>query len=789
MSMRHWCGGLAVLLVASGCPKKKVVDAPAQCLETTPAKSIGDFLPYRPLTGLVNPIIGTSNSGDVNPGAMVPHGVVRLSPDTNQHATSIRGYEYGDTAIEGFSHTHFEGHGGSDYGYANVLVMPTRGAITTTEVSYQSPFSHETETVEPGYYAVDLTAPAARAEVTATRLCGVHRYTFTGSEPGNVLLDLNHTRGATIGGRVEVVGNQDLSGFGRYQVDPLVSVLVSNLIPGDTRTTGERTIYVHVHFSRPFDSFGTWEKGVPTPGSRAAQEGPLGAFATFNSPNAAPIELTVCLSAISEEQAEKNYHSQIAAQSFDDVRAAAKEQWNKVLNRVQIEGGTETQRQLFYTGMYRSFVGPVDYTEDCQFWNGEDGVGTVLPAADWHYYTDDWCMWDTFRTVHPLQTLLEPERRSDIIRSMVTSYERGGWLNKCSWAGTGYSRVMTAIPFAPIIADAYVKGFRKYDVEHAWSALKKSALEEEPESLLPPLCGYLDMGTPPEYVENGYVSQECDQDQSAAITLEYAYENWSMARMADSLGKTADRDQFQQMAGNYHNVFNLAHGFMQPRHLDGTWVEPFDPARWPGGNGFTEGTSWTFTWMVPHDFQGLANLLGGRAALVDKLDQFFNGGFHDAGNEQGFGAPYVYVYGGAPAKTQKRIRDVLSQHYSTTPGGLPGNDDSGALSSYYVWGSLGLYPISPGDDTLIIGSPAFDRATIYLEPNFYDGRTFVIETTDNGPEAPYVQSATLNGAPLTRSWLKFGEVIQGGVLSLRMGSTPSEWGSSPADAPPSMTAP
>jgi predicted alpha-1,2-mannosidase len=770
---------VVALLAFAGCPKK-AADAPV-CAEKAPAKNIDDFLPYKPLTSLVRPLIGTANSGNVDPSAMVPHGVVRLGPDTNQYANSIRGYEYGDTAIEGFSHTHLEGAGGSAYGYANLLVVPTRGAIATTETGYASPFDHATEKVEPGYYAVDLTGPQAHAEVTATRLCGVHRYTFSGTDPGNVLLDLSHTRGGTLGGRVEVVGNQEFRGTARYQIDPLISFLVSNL-PEANGTTGERTIYFHARFSRPFDAFGTWENGTVQAGSRAAQQGPLGAYATFQS-STAPVELTVCLSAISEDQAEKNTHAQIGSHSFDDVKAAASESWNKVLNRVQVEGGTPEQQQLFYTGLYRTFGGPADYTEDCQFWNGEDGVGTVLSAPDWHYYTDDWCMWDTFRTVHPLQTLLEPERRSDIVRSILVGYERGGWLTKCSWAGTGYSRVMTAIPFAPIIADAYDKGFRKYDTEVAWKALKKAATEDA--FLEPPLCGYLDMGTPPEYVANGYVSHECDGDQSASLTLEYAYDDWTLSRMADGLGKTAERDQFRQMATNYQKVFNPAHGFMQGRHAEGDWVEPFDPARGPGGNDFTEATSWTFTWMVPHDFQGLLQLLGGPAAFVAKLDEFFDGGHHDAGNEQGFGAPYAYVYGGAPAKTQKKIRDVLAHNYSVAPGGLPGNDDSGAMSSYYVWGALGLYPISPGDDTLIIGSPMFDRATIYLEPNYYGGKTFVVEAKGNSADAPYIQSATLNGQPLNRAWLKFGEVTNGGVLSLQLGATPSTWGTD--QVPPSMT--
>jgi predicted alpha-1,2-mannosidase len=550
-------------------------------------------------------------------------------------------------------------------------------------------------------------------------------------------------------------------------------------------TTGIRTVYFDARFNRPFDSFGTWQGATATPGSRGASDDRIGAWATFQSVDA-PVEVTVCLSWIDLEQARANSDKQLEGRNFDAVRAAASETWNKLLNRIQVKGGTPAQQRIFYTALYHAFFQPADYTEYGRFWSGEDGKGTVLAAPDWEYYSDDWCMWDTFRTTHPLQLLLEPERRSDIVNSLVTGFQRGGWFPKCTWQATGYSRLLTANPFVPIVADAYLKGFDEYDVNAAWQGLWKASTSDQPESLLTGLCGYFNQGTPPDFLDIGYVAHECDVDQSVTLTLEHSFDAWSLSRMADALGHTDERDRLRTLAGNYRNTFNPAHGFMQGRLRSGAWVEPFDPTQGGNNNDFTEATSWIYTWFVPHDVKGLMGLIGGAQPFVDKLDAYFDGGHHDPSNEPGFHVPYLYLYAGAAPKTQERVRDVLGSAFNDTPAGLPGNDDDGAMSALFVWGAIGLYPITPGDDTLLIGSPIFDEATVFLEPNFYDGGKFVVKTVNNGPDAPYVQSATLNGQPLARPFITHGDVIRGGTLILTMGPTPSTWGTEPANAPPSM---
>jgi predicted alpha-1,2-mannosidase len=420
---------------------------------------------------------------------------------------------------------------------------------------------------------------------------------------------------------------------------------------------------------------------------------------------------------------------------------------------------------------------PSDYTEvDGLFFSGADGVGKVLTAEDWHYYTDDWCAWDTFRTSRPLSTILEPEIVDDVVASYLHVFEHGGWLPKCTWHATGISRDMTGNHGVPIVADAFVKGFRNYDLVLAWEALYKSATQDDEEHLYAGLCGVLNIGTPPEYVENGFVSHECDAMESASMTLEYAYNDWCIGRVAEGLGKTDMVEVFEQRAKNYLNNFNPAVGFMQGKKRDGSWVEPFDPADNDRGNDFCEGNSWIYTFFVPHDVEGLIELLGGQQALEEKLDAFFAGGYFEPDNEPSFHIPWLYNYAGAASKAQAVVRESLEAEFAAAPRGLPGNDDAGATSAWYLFGAMGLYPVAPGETRYQIGSPLFDRVTLRLHPDFCMGETFVIEAVNNSAENLYIQSATFNGEPLQRSWITHEELAAGGTLTLLMGPEPSAWG-------------
>ena len=727
----------------------------------------------------VDPFIGSEGEGNVVPGPCLPHGMVKLSPDTDAPEGSIDAYEYADDRIEGFSHTHIEGPGGSRNGYSHILLMPTTGDVAVSEQAYASSFSHERESASPGYYRVRLDDYGVEAELTATARAGFHRYTFPASDRSNILIDVGHTRGQSLGGHVEVVGDRVVRGYGVYSMHPLVALATQDA-PG---TTGEMRVFFHAELDRPFSFHGVWERGSPRPGARTAEGPDIGAWVGFETSEGDVIRAKVGISFIDLEQAAENLDREIPGWDFDGVRDRARREWNELLGRIRVSGGSASQRTQFYTALYHALLQPADDAEYGRYWSGSDGTGAVFASGGRRFFVDDWCVWDTFRTTHPLQALVEPETRSDVVRSYLSLYEQGGWLPKCTWQATGYSRVMIGNHAASVILDAFRKGFRDFDVDTAYEAMRRSALEDNENVLSDLLCGYLNLGTPPEYISLGFVPQQCDPTQSVSMTLEYAYDDACLARMAQELGREADHALFLERSRSYARHWNPASGFMQPLSRSGRWIFPFDPT---AGDGFCEADAWKYTWFVPHDPHGLIGLMGGREAFVAKLDAFFEGGHYDPANEPDFHAPYLYVYAGAPHRTQLRVRQLMESAFGSHPEGLPGNDDSGATSAWYVLSAMGLYPVCPGDAVYVLGSPVFDRVEIRLRPGYHPGRRFVIEARDNSPTNIYIQSAELNGERLDRAWLRHEEIVRGGTLVMRMGPEPSAWGADPAMAPPSL---
>jgi len=721
----------------------------------------------------VDPLIGTSGSGNSVPGALLPHGVVKLSPDCLVDPGDVDSYEYRADRIEGFSHTHFQGPGGGGNGYSQILLTATTGDLKTEEIDYASAYSHEQEAAEPGYYMVGLLDYDVQAELTSTAHAGYHRYTFPAADPARILVDVGHCRGDSRGGEIEMVDDVTVAGFGIYNVHPLLDLALST----DRRTTGQSTIYFYAVFSRPFESYGTWTETGVNPGSSAESGPDIGAYLEFTTSAQEAIEVRVGLSLVDVEQARKNLEAEIGKKSFEEVRAEARARWNCLLNRVQVEGGTADQKKMFYTALYHTLLAPADYTEDGGvFFSGADGKGYVYRNKDFRFYTDDWCAWDTFRTSRPLATLVEPETVDDVMASYLHLYRQGGWLPKCTWHATGYSRIMIGNHSVPMIADALVKGFTGFDREVAWEAVYKAATQDVDDDKFPGLCGYVNLGTPPEYIQSGYVSHDCDMHQSASMTLEYAYNDWCTAQAAEVLGKSDQVEVFRQRALNYQNHWNQAAGFMQGRMQDGSWREPFDPADDADDNDFCEATSWIYTWFVPHDVEGLIELMGGEENFTTKLDEFFSGGHFEISNEPSFHIPYLYNYAGDPAKTQEVVRNTLTNDFGPDPGGLPGNDDSGATSAWYAFSAMGFFPMAPGDGVYQITSPLFDKITIQLHPAFSKGKTFVFEAIDNSAGNLYIQSAELNGQPLERTWITHEEITKGGTLRLQMGPNPSTWG-------------
>ena len=721
----------------------------------------------RDLVQYVDPRIGTDNSGNVAVGAAIPHGWVRLGPDTVNEGLDIAAYRWGATLIEGFTHTQLSGAGGSGYGYSHVLVMPVVvGELPLEPADWASPFSHDDEQVSAGFYGVSLGSGVG-VELTATGLAGLHRYRFPASETARIVVDFGHSLGRSVGGRIEVEDDRTISGYGDYQVHPTVSFLLGE------EQTGSLRVYAVARFSRTFGDVALFRRGqAPGATSEKTFTGSGGVAVPSFGPTAAGdvIEVQVGLSLIDVETAKRNLEAEVGKRGFDEVRAEAEGLWNRRLNRMQITGSDDTMTQ-FYTALYHVMLQPADLTEapapgteDGRFVSGFDGSASVNDAKGRRYFTDDWCLWDTFRTSHPLRTWLEPELMDDILESAVHAYREGGWLEVCPWAANGYSRVMVGNPIFPVVADALAKGFKDFDVETAYEAMVKSAETYLDNPLAEGACGYLELGTPDSYRTLGWVPDECDPTQAAGMTMEYAYADFALAEVAAWLGDADAEALYRSRSENWRNHWNAERGFMQSRYADGSWKEPFDPADGSSASGFVESSAWTYTFHVPHDVQALAELMGGDVASRAKLDAFFDGGHFDMANEPGFHIPWMYAALGDVDATVRRVDTLLRDRFGTGPGGLPGNDDSGATSAWLVYAQLGLYPITVGQGRYVLGSPTVDEATLWLHPGYAEGEKFVIRTVVKEPDARLVESVTLNGVPLTEPWITHAQVAAGGEL-------------------------
>lgn len=739
-------------------------DLTSDLADTAPQPLTPDDIEYRDLIQYVDPFIGTEGQGNVIPGPCVPHGMVKLSPDSAVDTGDLDAYAWETPVLEGFSHTHLQGPGGSGYGYSEILLMPVVGTPPDGKVT--AAFDHANEEASPGYYAVTFSESLVKAELTASAHAGFHRYTFPANSDAWVLLDVGHTRGKSVNGRIEVVDDDEVRGFGDYSAHPIVNLMLK---PFDL-DVGRRKIYFHARFSAPIASTLFRKKGVVWDTQSPAEAAELAVALKFVPAADGVVEARVGISFIDEAQAQRNMETEIAALSFAEAREAASTLWNRLLNRIQVEGGRPEDLTRFYTALYHAFLAPSDFTEEGRFWVGYDGVGKVRDAGDMHYYSDDFCNWDTYRTTHPLQYLVEPETVDDQISSYLVMYQEGGWLPKCPWQATGYNRIMIGNHAVCILADAYGKGFKGFDAELAWEAMHKLSMEANEGEYLEGLAAFTSVGTLPSYVNKGYVTIEDEQVESASMTLEYAFDDLCMENMARALGKEQEAAYFETRKENWRNHWDSEVKFMRPKYANGQWLEPFDATSF---DGFCEADTWIYTWSVPQSLDQLMEAMGGSEAFTTRLDQFFTEGHFDVSNEPSFHVPYLYLVSGNPWKTQKQLRQVMEASFGTSPGGLPGNDDSGATSSWFVLNALGFYPVKPAAGTYWVGSPLFQKATLYL---FQSGRKLVIEARDNTPANVYVQSVSLNGTLLDRAELTHQDLIGGGTLVFQMGPEPSSWG-------------
>jgi len=716
------------------------------------------------------PMVGTGGHGHAFPGAIVPFGMVQLSPDTPLEGwDASSGYHYSDTAIRGFSHTHLAGTGVGCLG--DILLTPTVGEVKldpgTPGNGYVSRFSHTNETAIPGYYRVFLDDPKVTAELTATERCGFHRYTFPAAEDAHFILDLVH-------------------GVGNNPEEATLKVENKTTISGSRISNGwggRRAIYFVMEFSKPFESFGIeQDKQRLDQGLKEGRGRDLKAYFNYKTKANEKILVKVGISGTGIDGARGNLAAELAGWNFDRVRSAAVAQWKDLLGAVEIDTFDPRIRKTFYANLYLCCQAPILFNDADRTYRGMDRKNHA--GAGFQNYTI-FSLWDTYRAENPLLTLLQPGRVDDMIQSLLAEYKESGlhttpiwplWGNE-TWCMIGYHSV-------PVIVDAYFKGFRGFDPEVAYQAMRDTAMQ--------------DRNGLKTYKELGYVASR-QGEQATSRTIEYAFDDWCIAKMAEALGHHEDAQLFYRRSTNYRNHFDRTVGFFRGRKADGSWRSPF-VANALVGDEYTEADPWQYAFAVQHDVPEVINLYGGEEGFVKKLDALFNAdstiqtdipditgliGQYAHGNEPCHHLIYLYDYAGAPYKAQQRARQVMSTLYDDTPAGQCGNVDCGQMAAWYVFSALGFYPVNPDSGIYAIGSPVVSKAAIKLDRKRYGGRTFTVVAEHNGPENIYIQSATLNGKALLRPWIRHEEIIGGGKLRFVMGPKPNmEWGRSKDTRPP-----
>lgn len=748
----------------------------------------------------VDPMIGTDDMGHTFPGAVVPFGLVQLSPETDSVLYSngkgynpdvykyCAGYQYADKTIVGFSHTHMNGTGHSDLG--DFLVMPTAGKIKFNPGTKENPrsgfrsrFSHATEKAKAGYYAVHLDDYNIDVELTATERVGFHKYKFPKAKDAHIILDLTS---------------------GIYNYDGKVvwsSVRVENktLVTGFRQTNGwarTRYVYFAMEFSKPIQSYslrndeqllygGFWRKFNQSENFPERAGHKVKCAFNFETEAGEEILIKVALSGVSTANALENLKAEIPKWNFDEVKSKAKEKWNKELSKITIE--TSDERKInFYTSMYHACINPNIFSDVNGDYRGLDQ--NVHRSSKFVDYTT-FSLWDTFRALHPLYTIIQPKRASDIVNSMIAHYEQSvhhilpiwsHWANE-NWCMIGYHA-------APVLADAVMKGLPGIDNKKALDACIASANYDLYEGL----------GA---YRKYGYVPEDISSN-SASKTLEYAFDDWTIYKMADKLGNKKIADEFYKRANSFKNIYDKQTHYFRAKKTDGTFKIPFDPLS-VANQGYIEGNAWNYSLYVPHDVKGLINLLGSKEKLVTWLDSLFTfdlpekyfGESEDVtkvgmignyvhGNEPSHHVAYMYNYTGTPWKTQERIHQIVNTMYKPGANGLCGNDDCGQMSAWYIFSVLGFYPVAPASNEYVIGSPCVDKAVI----NLGNGKKLKITAENYSKKNVYIKEVFLNGKKLNRSFITHKEVVDGGVLKFVMQDQPNkEWATTNESMPYSMT--
>jgi predicted alpha-1,2-mannosidase len=761
---------------------------------------------------LVNPFIGTTNGGDTFPSADMPFGMIQLGPDTTPGRPEGGGYSYNDKSIIGYSLNHLSGPGCSAEG--DVPILPTTGAIPTDPADATAPLDHTQETANPGYY--QLTANGIDTQLSTTMRAGIAKFTFPSTaSSGNLLFKLSDSSTPDSATHFQVVSNTEVEGF---------------VTTGDfCGATNQYTVHFDMTFNQPISSFGTWTNGSTQandramtthlsaaqqkqaraqaklaglqslstgglPGSKNSANGKLrasdgaasaqavsppvtgadGAYVTFATPADHVVKAKVGISYVSTDNAAANLTKEIPAYDFDSVKAAANTSWNQALGKIQVGGGTAAQQAVFYTGLYHSLLHPNVDSDDNGQYVGFDGQIHTTPKA--HPIYSNYSGWDVYRSQSQLESMLFPQQMSDTVTSMLDDYAQTGMLPKWN-ENNGEAYIMVGDPSDPIIADAYAFGARGFDTSTALTDMETEA--NTPGNIRPGLSDYINDG----YLPIDGTFNCCNFYGNVSTQEEYNAADSSISQFASALGNSSVADTFATRANNWQNVYNPATGFLQPKLTDGAFQSGFDPT---SQNGFVEADAYVYAAELPFDVAGLAAAEGGNAnweKFLDGLTSSVTGmGATQAqlGNEPSFDIPWEYDYVGAPDKAQKVVREVQDALYTDTPGGLAGNDDLGAMSSWLVFSALGAYPETPGSATVALGSPEFTSIAIHLG----NGKTITETAPQAADDAPYVQSMTVNGAAWNNAYLPASLFSKGGTVNWTLGTTPSTTFASTAKAAP-----
>jgi predicted alpha-1,2-mannosidase len=683
-------------------------------------------------------------------------GMVQWSPDTVSNPPG--GYYYNDSTIKGLSLTHFSGRGCQVY--QDFPFMPYIGSISNSPAThsslYYSGFSHSSEIARPGYYQVHLGGPNVTAELSVTPHTGMGQFVYPASTLSTMIINA--------GGSVNGNTNSGVS------INP-----AGNEVTGSEESTvgcgsNPYILYFAAKFDRSFAGYGTWDGNVVNRGSISSSGQHTGAFVVFNTTSNRVIRVQVGISFVNIANAQLNLASENANFDLASVARNADAAWNDHLNSIRVEGGTNNETVTFYTALYHVFFHPNIFSDVNGQYIGFDGLAHTVPSG--HAQYENIPGWDNYRTQLRLLSILAPSAVSDMAQSLVNDARQGdGSLPRWEQANAD-SHGMSGDDGDVVIADAYAFGATNFDTTGALQAMisGQSQVRE----------GFTD------YVKLGYVPADLQSGlSSASITLEYANDDFAIAQFANALGNSTDYNTYLQRSGNWQNVFNAASGYIQPRNAGGSWAQGFDPT---SQNGFQEGNSAQYSWMVTFNLSGLFSQMGGNSAVVSRLDTFFsklnagpNSPYAWMGNEPTVEVPWEYDFAQAPSHTQDVVRLIETQLWANTPGGMPGNDDGGEMSSWYIFAAIGLYPEITATSGFVIGSPLFTSITLSLS----GGHTLQISAPEASDAQPYVQSLKLNGNPTTSLWLPWASVQNGATLDFTLGSSPSSWGSGPQDAPPS----